>query len=285
MTTTDVATTTNAALALRPDQTTFSDEQVAVLRHMGIPERTTTADLQVFLHRCQTLKLDPFAGQIHLVEYGGKPVIQVGIHGWESIAQDAADAAGVSFEWEDPQWCGPDGVWRDVWLDPTPPAAARAVVLRDGKRFPAVCVFAEFVGQKKVYRNKQWTGEWEINAMWSGKPAHMIGKCARAAALRSAFPRQFSDVRIPEELAERPAMVHGEVVREDRPAGQTLAHWMEAVAAATTRAELEHIWREGEPQLGVADRAALLHACQAAAADLAAIAEQEADETGQLVEP
>ena len=66
---TDLATT-SGALAIRPDQTTRTDEQRAVLRHMST-EKATKADLDVFLHRCQQLELDPFAGQIHLTTQHG----------------------------------------------------------------------------------------------------------------------------------------------------------------------------------------------------------------------
>lgn len=266
MTGTDLATT-GGTLALRPDQTQFSDEQIAVLRHMGIPRQATAADLRVFLHRALALRLDPFAGQIHLVDYGGKPTIQVGIHGWEAIARDSADESGVSIEWEDVQWCGPDGVWRDVWLADEPPAAARAVLLRDGRRYPAVCLYREFVGMKKIYRDKVWTGQWAVNSMWESKPAHMLAKCARAAALRSAFPRQFADVRIPEELGERPGTVHGEIIEavdKPDPLGSALA----LVEAATTRDELLAIWEQHVSRLTVTDRARLQKACQSAAADL-----------------
>lgn len=264
MTSTDVAVTTGSALAIRPGQTQWTDEQMAVLRHMST-ERATKADLDVFLHRCQQLELDPFAGQIHLVEYGGKPTIQVGIHGLESTSRTTADRAGVDIEWEDPAWCGPDGQWVDVWLSEEPPTAARAVLLRDGKRYPQVCLYREFVGMKKVYRDKKWTGEWEVNSMWAGKPAHMLNKCARAGALRSAFPRQLSNVYAPEELGERPETVHGEVVREDSaPVVSSLPDALALVEAATTRDELLAIWNNYAPGLSVSDRARLQAAGQQA---------------------
>lgn len=263
----ELATTTSSALAIRPDQTQWTDEQLVVLRHMST-DKASPADLQVFLHRCQTLGLDPFAGQVHLVEYGGKPTIQVGVHGLETLSQDIADRRGVTIEWEEVLWCGPDGQWTDVWLSDAPPAAAKAVVLRDGKRFPATVLYREFVGTKKVYRNNKWTGEFEVNAMWSAKPAYMLGKCARAAALRSAFPHQLADVRIPEELGERPDIVRGELARDDdqAAAAPALSDALELVAAATTRDELMALWEQYAPLLGVTDRAHLRRACQEAPA-------------------
>lgn len=259
---TDIATT-SAALAVRADQTQWSDDQLAVLRHMAT-DKATPADLRVFLHRCQQLELDPFAGQIHLVEYGGKPTIQVGIHGLESTARTTADRGGFDIEWEDDLWCGPDGQWTDVWLAEDPPTAAKATLLRDGKRYSAVALYREFVGMKKVYQDKKWTGRWEVNSMWSGKPAHMLGKCARAGALRKAFPRQLANVYTAEELGERPPTVTGEVVTGDGPTG--LGDALGLVAAATTRGELLAIWEHTAPQLTVTDLARLQQACQQAAA-------------------
>lgn len=268
---TDLATT-SGALAIRADQTQWTDDQLAVLRHT-CTERATPADFRIFLHRCQQLELDPFAGQIHLVDYGGKPTIQVGIHGLESTARTTADRGGFDIEWEDDLWCGPDGVWHDVWVSDEPPTAAKAVVLRDGKRYSAVALYRENVGMRKVYEgpknHRVWTGEWEVNDMWTKRPAHQTAKCARAQALRKAFPRQLSGVYEPAELGERPDTVHGEVVREDVPTGpDPLASALELVAASSTRDELQAIITDAWPRLSVTERARLHQAVTQHAATL-----------------
>jgi hypothetical protein len=43
-------------------------------------------------------------------------------------------------------WCGPDGVWVDVWLDSKPPAAAKTIIYRKGCAHPftATARFADF---------------------------------------------------------------------------------------------------------------------------------------------
>lgn len=272
---TDIATR-SGALAVRSDQSEWTDDQLAILRHTQTA-KATLADLRVFLHRCQQLELDPFAGQIHLVDYGGKPTIQVGIHGLESTARTTADRAGVDIEWEPVEWCGPDGQWVDVWLSADPPAAARVTLLRDGKRYPATVLYSEFVGMKKVYVNDRWTGEWAVNAMWTSKPAHMLGKCARAAALRMAFPRQLSNVYAPEELGERPQTVTGEVVTEATqvpPVDELIAQ----AAAAESRGDLEALWNAAAPTLSVKDQALLQKACAARATTLDAAAPAASDD-------
>jgi phage recombination protein Bet len=263
MTSTDIATTGGSALAIATGQQGWTDDQIAVLRQIGT-EKATASDMKLFFHQCSRTGLDPFARQIYLVEYGGKATIQTGIDGFRLVARRAADKAGESLEYEDVQWCGPDGQWTDVWLSEDPPAAARAVVLRDGKKFPAVTLYREYVGLKNEYgADRKPTGRKVPNSMWTTKPAHMLGKCAEAGALRKAFPQDLGGLYVAEEMDHR-TVVTGEVVAEQVPAVSSLPQVLELVAAATTRDELLAIWNNYAPGLSVADRARLQAAGQQA---------------------
>ncbi|MGB8019615.1 MAG: hypothetical protein WCF04_00135, partial [Candidatus Nanopelagicales bacterium] len=117
----------------------------------------------------------------------------------------------------------------------------------------------------------------------------VISNCARAAALRSAFPRQFADERIPEELGERPGTVRGEVVHADVPPGGQaslgLGSVLELVAAASTREELLAIWEQHARALSVTERARLQKACQQAAEQVDQQAQQGMQEPPQATEP
>src|SRR5699024_2773705 len=84
-----------------------------------------------------------------------------------------------------------DGQWTDVWLSKTPPAAAKATVLRNGARYPAVALFEEYKGTKR---------NGELNQMWATKGAHMLAKCAEALALRKAFPQDLSGLYTSDEM-------------------------------------------------------------------------------------
>ncbi|MGO4984910.1 phage recombination protein Bet, partial [Collinsella sp. Sow4_E3] len=186
--------TQGSELAITSEQSRFTDRQVATLRQIGL-QGATEADLEVFFHHCQRTGLDPFARQIYMIErfQNGRKLwtIQTGIDGFRLIARRATDAARGTLGYESTQWCGTDGVWRDVWLSERPPSAARVTVLRDGHPFPAVALFAEYAGRKR---------DGSLSSMWETKGALMLGKCAEALALRKAFPIDLSGLYTAEEM-------------------------------------------------------------------------------------
>ena len=187
------------ALALRDDQDYWDDRQLAVLYQTGIGEDVSKAELASFLHECQQRKLDPFTRQIYLIgrydKRAGRQVYrsQTGIDGFRLIARRAADKAGESIEYEDTLWCGPDGQWVDVWLANEPPAACKVVVLRNGKRFPALARFSSYV---QVDREERPIG------LWRKMPDNQIAKCCEALALRKAFPEELGGIYTDDEMAQ-----------------------------------------------------------------------------------
>ena len=223
-------TTNSTAIAIRDDQVTFDDLQTRALAHIGV-ETANKADLAVFFHTCKRTGLDPFARQIYMIRRGGKQTMQTGIDGLRLIAQRTAERTKETFGYEDTQWCGDDGQWRDVWLSTDAPAAARVAVIRNGQRFSAVAVYREYV---------------QNTPTWREKTALMLAKCAEAAALRKAFPQDLSGIYSADELGatearEQPAapkvsgadftaapaepaadVVDGEVLEQDPPADGSL---------------------------------------------------------------
>lgn len=162
------------------------------------------AELKLFLHQAHRTGLDPLAGgQIHAVfRWDGQSkrermTIQTGIDGLRLIAQRTGEFAGT-----DREWCGPDGTWREVWLDRQPPAAARATARR--------IVQGQVVAQRSVALHAEYVGrdsKGNPNRMWREKPALMLGKCAEALALRAMFPAEMSGLYTTDEMsrADQPA--------------------------------------------------------------------------------
>lgn len=198
MTTTDI-TQAGGSLAIRADQTGWTDDQAAVLRQSGIDNQVAAAELSAFLHLCQRTRLDPFSRQIYLIgRWNGQQqrkvyTPQTSIDGYRVIAHRAAADAGHALGYDDTLWCAKDGRWRDVWLDEDPPAAAKVTVIRNGMRFAAVARYAEYVQTKKGG---------EPSGLWVKMPATMTAKCAEALALRMAFPHDLAGVYTAEEMAQ-----------------------------------------------------------------------------------
>jgi phage recombination protein Bet len=229
----DVAVRTGSALTIDPSQAMWTDEQRAALRQLGVDE-ASNGDLVVFLNYAQRTGLDPFSRQIYMIgrnerqfdgSYRKKWTIQASIDGLRIIAQRSGDYAGQV----GPEWCGPDGVWRDVWLDPAPPAAARVGVLRTGFVAPlyAVALYREYVGTDK---------KGDPTRMWVEKGALMIAKCAEALALRKAFPNDLSGIYTSDEMsrADAPTVTPAPAI--------AAVDYQPLIDAATTLDEVRGIW-------------------------------------------
>ena len=168
-------------------------EDIETLR-ATIARGATDSEMGLFVQVCQRLRLDPFAKQIYLVKRPGQPAsIQASIDGLRVVAERSGDYEGQ----QAPQWCGADGVWRDVWLAKEAPAAAKVGVYRRGFREPMVRI-----AKLSAYQ--------QPGPFWSRMPEHMLAKVAEALALRAAFPHDLSGVYAPEEMGE-----HGAVIEHD----------------------------------------------------------------------
>lgn len=209
----------NGSLAIQPDQQMWTPYQRAVLSTLGVAEDCPTAVLAGYLHLCQKRGLDPFLKQVYLVgrnqrqRGGGYATVytpQTGIDGFRVLATRAARRAGIEYEYEDTVWFGPDGSKHEVWLSAEPPAAAKVVVLKNGKRFSAVALYSAYVDTDRDGNPKN---------RWKADPAGMTAKCAEALALRKAFPEDLGDLYTDDEMAhlddEQPRdVIVGETIRE-----------------------------------------------------------------------
>lgn len=173
-----------SALAVNPDQQMWDNKQLAALKQLGLTN-ASNGDLAVFLHYAQRTGLDPFARQLYMIERGGRYTIQASIDGLRIVAQRSGEYAGQV----GPYWCGEDGAWTDIWLEKTPPMAAKVGVLRKGFIEPLWAV-AKFDGYNAN------------SPIWKKMPDLMIAKCAEALALRKAFPNDLSGIYTAEEMEQ-----------------------------------------------------------------------------------
>ncbi|MBP7973469.1 MAG: phage recombination protein Bet, partial [Candidatus Nanopelagicales bacterium] len=173
------------ALAIRPDQTDWTDPQKAMLVAAGV-KPANHAQALVFLNYCTKTGLDPFTKQIYLAN----GAIIVGIDGLRLLAARTGEFRGTTT----PLWCDDNGEWHDVWVANTPPVAAKVGVMRAGFDQPVfgVVMWTEFGGK---------------GGTWGKMPAHMLSKVAESHALRKAFPAEMSGLYTSDEMAQadRPA--------------------------------------------------------------------------------
>lgn len=116
--------------------------------------------------------------------------IQIGIDGYLAIAQRTGEFDSI----DGPYWCGPDGVWVDVWLDDAnPPVAAKTGIRRKDSQHTTwhVAKYREYVQMVDRWEgsrdNRKKVGS-EPNEMWGKMPSNQLAKCSLAGALRKACP-------------------------------------------------------------------------------------------------
>lgn len=195
------------AAPAQPDNTPVSTGFTATRENIDLLKNTlagqdvelSDSELQLIIYQAKRTGLDPLSRQIYPMKNKGRLTFITSIDGYRLIAQRTGEYRGQV----GPQWCGQDGVWKDVWLENGNPAAARVGILREG--------FTEPLWGVARYKSYGKT-----SGVWTTMPDVMIAKCAEAIGMRKAFPQELAGVYTQEEMDQDQADNTG----GNRPAGQ-----------------------------------------------------------------
>ena len=170
----------------------LTEKEIEILKN-SICADLTEAELNLFISVCNRTGLNPLTRQIYAIVTSPndpkwrKFMTLVSIDGFRIIAERSGRYLGQTAA----EWCGDDGVWKEVWVSNKYPTAARIGILISGNPIP-LYVTAHWSESAKL--TGKGTGTWEK------MPCLMLAKCAEALALRKAFPQDMSGLYSPEEI-------------------------------------------------------------------------------------
>jgi phage recombination protein Bet len=162
-------------------------DQLNLIRSVLAPD-LNDQELRLFALVAYRSRLDPFAKQLYAIKRKGRVTFQTGIDGFRSSAEETNEYRGS----DEPTY-GP-------MIDKPFPHP----------EFATVVVHRQFAGgamldqSSTAYFDEFYPGD-DQGFQWRKMPRVMLAKCAEAAAFRKAFPKRFSDVYTPEEMAQADA--------------------------------------------------------------------------------
>lgn len=195
--------------AYAPEERYFTEDQMKLLSD-HIMKGATAIELQYFGEVCKRVGLDPFKKQIHAVQRWDNTAkrmvwsYQTGIDGYVAIAHRGGLCAGI----EDIQFIPADE------SAPNPTKATCTVwKIVGGQRVP-------FTASARWSEYVQLTKEGNPNSMWRKMPYGQLGKCAKALALRMAFPEEIGGILTDVEMEQADSEVDRGHQVKGRPAAQ-----------------------------------------------------------------
>jgi phage recombination protein Bet len=255
----------------------FTESQLGLLRR-NICAGLCEDDFQLFVQACERSGLDPFARHIYPMPRTDwsrgraetRYRAEVSIDGLRAVAERTGKYTGQL----GPEWCGPDGEWKDVWTKDEPPTAARVGILREDFKAP--------VWGKALYAEYIQLENGEPARLWGKMATCMLAKVAEALALRKTFPQQLGGLYSSEEMAqakhltgidvkspvpisgaypvssERASPEHG-AHSSPRPVPSELQRFVDAIPAPATNAQAMKFLRDELMNAGGAEGARIFN--------------------------
>lgn len=168
----------------------LTKDKISLVKQTILPEGSTDAELELFIHFAKRTGLDPLARQIYAMKIKGKFSILTSIDGFRLIAERSGHYAGQTIPM---YYNGADNQWSEVWTSPGYPAACKIGVHRTDFVEP---MFA--VAHWTAYAQRKADGNYSY--AWVNMPTVMLAKCAEALALRKAFPHELSGLYTSDEM-------------------------------------------------------------------------------------
>lgn len=165
--------------------TEWNQEKIKLFKQT-LGKELTDLEAELAVSIARRTNLDPIRKQIYFIKRGGRMMTQVSIEGFRTIAQRTGKFGGrISTE-----WCGTDGLWKDVWLDREPPRAAKVSVQNTDHKYPtiAIALWSEYADTN--------------NPMWKKFPTVMLAKCAESQALRAGFSDELAGIYEQAEVSD-----------------------------------------------------------------------------------
>ncbi len=174
-------------------------------------------ELVSFMMMCRVWNVNPYLKEAYLIKYGNSPASMIVA---EKVYEQRADKMpgylgmkyGVIYEDAEGKEQKREGKRVNKRRGEVL-VGAWAEVFREGRENSYTEIdLDEYVGKKK---------DGTINSQWAGKPATMLCKCVKAAALRDAYPNAFAGMYIAEEMGTTGTETEVEALVESiQPTGQ-----------------------------------------------------------------
>ena len=152
-------------------------------------------DIRLYGRICVARGIDPTSGDLIPIVFG-KGKARGGKGGRTLVLIETIDslrkrgwATGLVAQIKGPEWCGPDGVWKDVWLEEEAPMAARF-----GVRRKDVDEIHWSVRLMKEVRKTGTGADFWNDGGESGQPVNMIGIAAERHGWRKNVPNLFASI-------------------------------------------------------------------------------------------